>query len=152
MNNYGHAEKQRIRVGGMIFLDFFSIFVFFEPVTGFFLLILSMFCCEDMILPCHAVARSSFLIRNRLTSENKAKSCMVFYKKSLDIDAAILQARTGKIMKEYLSDCVTLIKKIKDNEILQGLGELLSEKEKIWIKNHLRSETIFMLRNYISVL
>lgn len=75
-----------------------------------------------------------------------------FAKNHWDIDVEILQANTGKTTKKHLSDCITLIKKIKDNEILQGLGELLSEKEKIWIKSYLRSETIFMLRNYISVL
>ena len=35
---------------------------------------------------------------------------------------------------------------------MHGLGELISsEKEKAWIKNHLKADTIFMLKNYISL-
>jgi hypothetical protein len=29
-------------------------------------------------------------------------------------------------------------------------GELLGEKEKAWVKTHLREEEIFMLKNYMS--
>ncbi|OGC25282.1 hypothetical protein A2291_03700 [candidate division WOR-1 bacterium RIFOXYB2_FULL_42_35] len=75
-----------------------------------------------------------------------------FAKKNWDINAALILARTGKKTKDYLGDCVAFIEKIKDNQILQGLGELLNEKEKAWVKNHLKTEVIFMLKNYISVL
>lgn len=38
------------------------------------------------------------------------------------------------------------------SHILQGLGELIGgEKEKIWVRSHLKADTVFMLRNYISV-
>jgi predicted nucleotidyltransferase component of viral defense system len=76
-----------------------------------------------------------------------------FAGKNWDIDPDVIWARTGKTVKEYLSDCVLAIEAVKDNEILQGLGELLAgEKEKIWVKNHLRNEAIFLLKNYQSVL
>ena len=41
---------------------------------------------------------------------------------------------------------------IKDNEIMTGLGELVKEEEKEWIRKDLREETIFMIKNYISVI
>jgi hypothetical protein len=42
---------------------------------------------------------------------------------------------------------------VKDNEILQGLAELLpSERAKDWAKAKLRTDTIFLLKNYQSVL
>jgi len=71
-----------------------------------------------------------------------------FAKNSWDVDAEIVKTLTGKTIKEYLTDCVQVIEKNKDNRILQGLGELLNEKEKIWAKNNLRKETIFLLKNY----
>ncbi|MBU1089188.1 hypothetical protein KKF38_00115 [Patescibacteria group bacterium] len=40
------------------------------------------------------------------------------------------------------------IEKISDRIILQGLGEVLEEKDKIWAKGNLKKETIFLLKNY----
>lgn len=75
-----------------------------------------------------------------------------FAKNNWGIDNDILKARTNKSVKEHLADCITVIERIKDNQILQGLGELLNEKEKEWVKHHLRRDAIFMLKNYMSVL
>jgi hypothetical protein len=70
-----------------------------------------------------------------------------------DINSKIIKERTGKNIKDYLSDCVSCINNIKDNQILRGLGEVVSSnKEKDWIKNHLKTDSIFMLKNYRSVI
>lgn len=70
-----------------------------------------------------------------------------------DINAEVVKNFTGKSVKEYLLDCIAFIEKIKDSQILQGLGELVgSRKEKDWVRIHLKAETIFMLKNYQSVL
>lgn len=75
-----------------------------------------------------------------------------FAKNNWDIDAEVIKARTDKTIKEHLADCILIIENVKDNQILQGLGELLNEKEKAWVKNYLRKETAFLLKNYMSVL
>lgn len=75
-----------------------------------------------------------------------------FAKNNMGIDTEALEARTGKKTKEYLTDCIAAIEQIKDSEILWGLGELISEKEKAWIKTNLRKEAVFLLKNYQSVL
>lgn len=75
-----------------------------------------------------------------------------FAKNHWDINAEVIKARTNKIIKEHLVDCMLVIDGVKDNKILYGLGELLSEKEKVWVKNCLRKETVFLIRNYLSVL
>lgn len=76
-----------------------------------------------------------------------------FAKNNWDISAEVITERSGKTIKDYLMVCIAFIEKIKDNQILAGLGELVdSEKEKSWIKNHLRAETVFMLKNYLSVI
>jgi|SRR3989338_440680 len=70
-----------------------------------------------------------------------------------DIDKEVLKIRTGKSIKEHMAECIAFIEQIKDNEILRGLGELLEgEKQKVWIKNHLRKEAIFVLKNYMSAM
>lgn len=75
-----------------------------------------------------------------------------FAKNNWDIDVDVLTLRVGKSVKEYFSDCIAVIEEIKENQILQGLGELLNEKEKLWVKSHLKKETVFLLKNYQSVL
>lgn len=69
-----------------------------------------------------------------------------------DINAEVIKARTGKTINEYMADCIPVVEAVKDNEILRGLAELLpGEKEKAWVKMHLRKEVIFLLKNYQSV-
>lgn len=76
-----------------------------------------------------------------------------FAKNNWDINTEVIKERTGKITKEYLADCIAFIEKVKNKQMLQGLGELVnSEKEKDWIRAHLKTDSIFMLKNYMSVL
>lgn len=76
-----------------------------------------------------------------------------FAQRNWDINTEVIKERTGKTVKEYLVECIDFVEKVKDSRMLQGLGELVnSEKEKAWIKNHLKADSIFMLKNYISVI
>lgn len=75
-----------------------------------------------------------------------------FAKNNWDIDAEALKVMTGKDLKEYLKGCIAIVEKIKSSQVLRGLGEFLNQKEKSWVKNHLQTETIFLLKNYLSVL
>lgn len=71
-----------------------------------------------------------------------------FAKNHWDINTRAIEAITGKKIKDYLSACIVFIEKVRENQLLQGLGELLGEKEKSWVRNKLKAETIFMLKNY----
>lgn len=71
-----------------------------------------------------------------------------FAKNNWDINSEIISSWTDKNVYEYLSDCIEVIEKIKENEILAGLGELVNEEEKRWIKKSLWQEVIFLLKNY----
>ena len=75
-----------------------------------------------------------------------------FAKSRWDINAEVIKESVGKSTKEYLADCAAFIAKVKDSQILQGLGELINEKEKVWVKNYLKADAIFMLKNYLSAL
>ncbi|MDR1057096.1 MAG: hypothetical protein LBL17_00760, partial [Coxiellaceae bacterium] len=45
----------------------------------------------------------------------------------------------------------THLEKTKSNQLLQGISEFITPKEKICVKNHLIEEVIFMLKNYILI-
>lgn len=111
---------------------------------------------EHLAIPI-IIARKDYLFTSKLSALiSREKPAMrdifdVYYfaKNSWDINNEILKERTGKTIKEYLNICINFVEKIENNQILHGLAELVnSEKEKAWIKNNLKSETIFMLKNY----
>jgi len=75
-----------------------------------------------------------------------------FFKHHFPLNERIIKERTGKNLKEYLNFLLDFIPKHFNQEnILRGLGELVDEKQKYWIKKNLLSETLgyiqFALRN-----
>lgn len=106
------------------------------------------------------VAKKDYLFASKLAAlTDRAEAAMrdlydiyYFSKNHWDINVEVIKIRTGKTVKEYLSDCIEFIEKVKNNQILHGIGELISVKEKVWVKNHLKTETIFMLKNYMVVM
>lgn len=107
------------------------------------------------------VAKKDYLLAGKLaaltlrteTAMRDIFDIQYFAKNHWDINAEVIKNFTGKTVKEYLPDCVAFIEKVKDSQMLQGLGELIdNEKQKDWVRNHLKADAIFMLKNYQSVL
>ncbi len=106
------------------------------------------------------VAKKPYLFASKLAALTLLKETAVrdiydiwyFAENSWDIDREVLKAWTEKELKEYLGDCILFIEKIKDNQMLKGIGELVKEEEKKWIKNELKKEVVFLLKNYQSVI
>ncbi len=69
-----------------------------------------------------------------------------FLKKNWPINRDIVEQRAGMPFAELLKKCIAQLEKMSDRGILQGVGELLAEKRKSWVKNNLRTDTIFMLK------
>ena len=106
------------------------------------------------------VARKEYLFASKISALTLRKTTAMrdvydiyyFSKNSWDIDDEAVKSIAGLETKKQLMDCLITVEAIKSNEIMIGLGELVDEKEKEWIRNSLKSETVFMLKNYISVL
>ena len=76
-----------------------------------------------------------------------------FFQKNWDINERIIKLRTGKNLKNYLQSLAEFIdEKVKENTILDGLGEVLSESQKDWTRGNLKKDLIFKIRNYLSVI
>lgn len=73
-----------------------------------------------------------------------------YLKNNWEIDEKIIQIRNGRSLREQLNECLSVVENIKDNELLAGIGELIDEKQKIWVKNNLKKETILLLKNYLA--
>lgn len=69
-----------------------------------------------------------------------------FLKNDWSVNEEIIKKRTGIKFKEFLKKCIEALEKLPDHGILAGMGELLDEKTKAWIKQNLKSDLLFLLR------
>lgn len=102
------------------------------------------------------VAKKDYLFASKLAALTlRAETAMrdvydiyYFAKNNWGVDKTILKLRTGKTFAKQTEDCISLVESIKDNKILGGLGEVVGEKEKNWIRQNLKKEALFYLKNY----
>ncbi|NCU42687.1 MAG: hypothetical protein EOM19_08365, partial [Candidatus Moranbacteria bacterium] len=68
-----------------------------------------------------------------------------FFKQNWDIDENVLSQYGESDAKKYLQKSIDFVKNISDNRLLEGLGELINNKEKDFVRNKLKDEVIFLL-------
>ncbi len=106
------------------------------------------------------VAKPEFMFSNKLIALVNRKETAVrdiydiyhFFNNNWNINEEIIELWTKQKLADYLKECSTVIEKIKPNELLRDLGELVDEKRKNWIKTKLKEEVIYWLKNYILAL
>ncbi len=69
-----------------------------------------------------------------------------FLKNHWPINKAIVEGRTKMPFNAFLGRCIEVLEKMDNRHILSGMGELLDNKQKVWVKTHLQKDTIFLLR------
>jgi predicted nucleotidyltransferase component of viral defense system len=69
-----------------------------------------------------------------------------FAKNNWPINKEIVEKRAGTSYKEAVEKCIELLEKMNNRNILDGLGEFLTESQKDWARAKLRDETIFLLK------
>jgi predicted nucleotidyltransferase component of viral defense system len=69
-----------------------------------------------------------------------------FLKNRWPINKGIVEKRTKMSFVSYLEKCIEFVKSISDRNILSGMGEFLDEKQKAWVKNNLKKDTVFLLK------
>lgn len=61
------------------------------------------------------------------------------------INENIIKRRTGNELKEFLDDLISKLNN-KERNLLEGMGELIDDKQKDWVRDKLKEETLFSLR------
>jgi predicted nucleotidyltransferase component of viral defense system len=69
-----------------------------------------------------------------------------FLKNRWPINKEIVEKRTKMAFKDYLKKCVKFVESLSDRNILAGVGELISAKQKAWAKANLKKDTAFLLK------
>lgn len=75
-----------------------------------------------------------------------------FFRHLFSVNEAVIQERTGKSLKEYLSELPAYIwKHVTKKSILTGLGEVLDAKQKVFVKERLLDELLGVIRFQIEI-
>ena len=72
-----------------------------------------------------------------------------FAKNNWPINKKIVEDRAKKPFKKVLNNCISLLEKMDNKHILDGLGEMLAKSQKDWARAKLRTETIFLLKAWL---
>lgn len=69
-----------------------------------------------------------------------------FLNNNWPINQELIEKRTGMDYKNFLETCCTLLEKMDNHSILSGMGEVLNEKQKVWVKTRLKEDLLFQLK------
>jgi len=68
-----------------------------------------------------------------------------FLSKGWAINTEIVEKRTGMTFDDFLVASIEIVNQLSSSQMLSGMGELLTDKRKAWVKNKLKDELIFQL-------
>lgn len=71
-----------------------------------------------------------------------------FLKNKWPINETVVVEKTGLSLKKAIEQAIKKVNGIDKNQRLHGLGDLLDNKQKAWVKEKLIDETVFYLRLY----
>jgi predicted nucleotidyltransferase component of viral defense system len=96
---------------------------------------------EDMLA--HKLAA---MIERGKTANRDIFDVWFFLKNNWPVNRDIVETRTKMAFREYLKKCVKFIESASQRGILHGMGELLDEKQKAWVKTNLIKDAAFLLK------
>ena len=71
-----------------------------------------------------------------------------FLNQRTPINQNLVETRMGLTLPDYLQQCIELLQKHSDKGMLDGLGELMNEETKKFVRYKLRTETISLMLFY----
>lgn len=74
--------------------------------------------------------------------------CWFFMSNKTPLNKAIVEARMEMPLADYLQKCIDTLEGMSDKGMLNGLGELMDEDMKKFVRTKLRTETITLLKFY----
>lgn len=89
----------------------------------------------------------ALLDRSEITNRDIFDSWF-FLQKQTPINRRIVETRMGTLFADYIQKCIDHLEDMSDRGLLNGLGELMDEAMKKFVRTKLRRETISMLRFY----
>jgi len=89
----------------------------------------------------------ALLDRNELTNRD-IFDCWFFMEKATPVNKNLVESRMKMTFTDYLQKCIDTLNNLSDKGLLNGVGDLLEDKMKNFVRTKLRSETILLLNFY----
>jgi predicted nucleotidyltransferase component of viral defense system len=129
-----HAQNVKVEINRRSFGSKYQV----EPYLGISMKVMSK---DDMF------AHKLMAMYERLGGSNRdIFDVQFFFSHDFPINKQLLEERSGTSYKNFLKKAIKAMDKFDDKDILSNMGELLTEKQKIWAKAKLKAEVIFSLK------
>ena len=97
--------------------------------------------CSDMF----AHKLCALLDRNSLTNRD-IFDVHFFMQQRTPINTSIVEARMNQPFADYIQQCIEMLEKTSNKGMLNGLGELMDEETKKYVRTKLRTDTIDLMK------
>ena len=135
--NYGIGErKMKIEISNRLYDNHYEVKTFMG-INMLVMTIADMFAHKLCVL----------LDRNELTNRD-IFDCWFFMENRMPINKNIVESRMKMPFADYLQNCIDTLNNLSDKGLLNGIGDLLEDNLKNFVRTKLRSETITLLNFY----
>jgi len=135
--NYGKGERKlKVEISNRQYDNHYEIKTF----MGINMLVMTI---ADMF----AHKLCAILDRNELTNRD-IFDCWFFMENRTPVNVNLVESRMKMPFSDYLQNCIDVLNNLSDKNLLNGIGDLVDQKMKTFIRNKLRKETIFLLNFY----
>jgi predicted nucleotidyltransferase component of viral defense system len=136
--NYGSGERNlKIEISNRLYGDNHYEVKTFMGINMLVMTIADMF----------ANKLCALLGRKTLTNRD-IFDCWFFMENRMPVNKNIVENRKEMPFSDYLQNCIDTLNALSDKRILNGIGDLIEEKMKNFVRTKLRKETIILLRFY----
>jgi predicted nucleotidyltransferase component of viral defense system len=74
--------------------------------------------------------------------------CWFFMKSHTPLNKDIVETRMNIPLADYIRKCISLVESVNDRSLLHGVGDLMNDDIKKFVRKNLKTETIVLLKFY----
>lgn len=135
--NYGVGERRlKIEISNRQFDDHYELRDFLGITV------------RVMVMPDMFAHKLCALLDRKSMAGRDLFDCWFFMAQRTPVNKEIVESRMKMPMSDYLQLCLDLLEGLNDRGLLQGMGELMDEEIKIFVRTKLRTETIGLMKLY----
>jgi len=135
--NYGSGERKlKVEISNRQYDNHYEV----RTVMGINMLVMTV---SDMF----AHKLCALLDRNELTNRD-IFDCWFFMENRTPINKNLVESRMKMPLADYFQKCIEMLNNVSDKGLLNGIGDLIDEKMKNFVRTKLRTEVIFLLNFY----
>ena len=101
-----------------------------------------------MVLPDMFAHKLCALLDRNSIAGRDIFDCWFFMKNQSPVNKDIVESRMNFLLAEYIQKCIDRLEQISDKGLLHGIGELMDNEMKKFVRTKLRTETIGLLKFY----